>query len=111
MLNPEVDAEQLKLSQTAPGNEKSIVTLENSLAISSLFEIHLPYKATMSPQKFYSLNDNISSVQSLSHVQLFATPWSTAHQAFLSITKICMWVFASVLFVTMWVSTIQLFLT
>ena len=43
MLNPEVDAEQLKLSQTAPGNEKSIVTLENSLAISSLFEIHLPY--------------------------------------------------------------------
>ena len=29
----------------------------------------------------------ISSVQSLSHVQLFATPWTTAHQAFLSITN------------------------
>ena len=28
----------------------------------------------------------ISSVQSLSHVRLFATPW-TAHQAFLSITN------------------------
>ena len=29
----------------------------------------------------------ISSVHSLSHVQLFATPWTTAHQASLSITK------------------------
>ena len=28
-----------------------------------------------------------SSVQSLSHVQLFATPWVTAHQAYLSITN------------------------
>ena len=30
--------------------------------------------------------DQFSSVQSLSHVQLFATPWMTAHQASLSIT-------------------------
>ena len=30
---------------------------------------------------------NISSVQSLSHVQLFATPWTTARQASLSITN------------------------
>ena len=29
----------------------------------------------------------ISSVQSLSHVQLFATPWTAAHQASLSITN------------------------
>ena len=29
----------------------------------------------------------ISSVQSLSYVQLFATPWTTAHQASLSITN------------------------
>ena len=29
----------------------------------------------------------ISSVQSLRHVQLFATPWTIAHQAFLSITN------------------------
>ena len=28
-----------------------------------------------------------SSVQSLSHVQLFATPWIAAHQASLSITN------------------------
>ena len=28
-----------------------------------------------------------SSVQSLSHVRLFATPWTTARQAFLSITS------------------------
>ena len=28
-----------------------------------------------------------SSVQSLSHVQLFETPWTAAHQAFLSITN------------------------
>ena len=30
---------------------------------------------------------NISSVQSLSHVQLFATPWTAACQVFLSITN------------------------
>ena len=30
---------------------------------------------------------NISSVQSLSHVQLFATPWTAARQVFLSITN------------------------
>ena len=31
--------------------------------------------------------DDFSSVQSLSHVQLFATPWTEAHQASLSITN------------------------
>ena len=31
--------------------------------------------------------DSISSVQSLSRVQLFAIPWTAAHQAFLSITN------------------------
>ena len=30
---------------------------------------------------------NISSVQSLSHVRLFATPWTAAHQASLSISN------------------------
>ena len=34
----------------------------------------------------YTLN-RLSSVQSLSHVQLFATPWTAAHQASLSITN------------------------
>ena len=31
----------------------------------------------------------LSSVQSLSRVQLFATPWTAAHEAFLSITISC----------------------
>ena len=34
-----------------------------------------------------SYNASISSVQLLSHVQLFATPWTVAHQASLSITN------------------------
>ena len=34
-----------------------------------------------------SLQGFISSVQSLSHVRLFATPWTAARQAFLSITN------------------------
>ena len=36
-------------------------------------------------QKYVCLN--FSSVQSLSHVQLFMTPWTTASQNFLSITS------------------------
>ena len=34
-----------------------------------------------------SISAQFSSVQSLSHVRLFATPWIAAHQAFLSITN------------------------
>ena len=33
------------------------------------------------------LAKSVSSVQSLSHVQLFSTPWTAAHQASLSITN------------------------
>ena len=33
------------------------------------------------------MNGPFSSVQSLSHVRLFATPWTAAHQASLSITN------------------------
>ena len=33
------------------------------------------------------LSQAFSSVQSLSHVQLFATPWTAAHQASLSVTN------------------------
>ena len=33
------------------------------------------------------INDQFSSVQSLSHVRLFATPWTAIHQASLSITN------------------------
>ena len=43
------------------------------------------------PPKYFlfslSLVCSVSSVQSLSHVQLFATPWTAAHQASLSITN------------------------
>ena len=34
-----------------------------------------------------NINEKFSSVQSFSHVQLFATPWITAHQPSLSITN------------------------
>ena len=42
-------------------------------------------KAAMERTKFS--NRKFSSVQSLSHVQLFATPWTAARQASLSITN------------------------
>ena len=35
----------------------------------------------------YVFTPQFSSVQSLSHVRLFATPWTVAYQAFLSITN------------------------
>ena len=41
------------------------------------------YSPTVQHRELYS----ISSVQSLSHVQLFATPWTAAHQASLSVTN------------------------
>ena len=37
--------------------------------------------------KYFFLAYQFSSVQSLSHVQIFATPWIAARQAFLSITN------------------------
>ena len=39
------------------------------------------------PTKLWVLTNTHSSVQSLSHVRLFATPWSAARQASLSITN------------------------
>ena len=41
----------------------------------------------MSPKSWYCFDQSISSVQSLSRVQLFATPWIAARQASLSITN------------------------
>ena len=44
--------------------------------------------STQSSSQWEKLNEHcISSVQSLSHVWLFATPWTSAHQASLSITN------------------------
>ena len=37
--------------------------------------------------KLSSYGGQFSSVQLLSHVRLFATPWTTAHQSSLSITN------------------------
>ena len=45
--------------------------------------IRLPFEPPGKPKKY----NYISSVQSLSRVQLFVTPWTAAHQAFLSITN------------------------
>ena len=36
---------------------------------------------------FLHISNQFSSVQLLSHVQLSATPWTAAHQAYLSITN------------------------
>ena len=47
---------------------------------------------TLSP--LLTLNAQFSSVQSLSHVQLFATTWTVAHQASLSITTNS-WIYAN----------------
>ena len=71
------------------------------LVICLLFSQFLPISAfcpccllSMFKYIFWNLNRSIckgnsqfSSVQSLSHVQLFATPWTTACQASLSITN------------------------
>ena len=49
----------------------------------------LPLASTLLSFSSYLIQRFIqfSSVQSLSHVQLFATPWTAAHQAFLSISN------------------------
>ena len=46
-----------------------------------------PFVSTQGLLWWCSFGLNVSSVQSLSHVWLFATPWTAAHQAFLSITN------------------------
>ena len=45
---------------------------------------HLTHEAALPQPSFYV---QFSSVQSLSCVRLYATPWTAAHQAFLSITN------------------------
>ena len=60
------------------------VYLSSSLTSSSLW--HLPTLTVVFPKLSFS-SQSFSSVQSLSHVWLFATPWTAAHQASLSITK------------------------
>ena len=51
------------------------------------FGYSAPFQFSSVTHSFLTLHyHSFGSVQSLSHVQLFATPWTTAHQAFLSIT-------------------------
>ena len=49
------------------------------------FHIHLPTHPSTPP--FFIIHPSFCLVQSLSHIQLFATPWTAAHQASLSITN------------------------
>ena len=48
--------------------------------------LSMPYSALIEPHGCQHLALSFSSVQSLSHVQLLATPWTAACQASLSIT-------------------------
>ena len=54
-----------------------------------LLKLHLPDLILFHKEfsGFQWISQLVQSVQSLSHVQLFATPWITAHQASLSITN------------------------
>jgi len=54
-------------------------TKPNFLALFTCYQVLVPLK--------YRLKHSVSSIQSLSHVQLFVTPWTAAHQASLSITN------------------------
>ena len=71
------------------------VTSVSDICLSVLFEKHKSWPLSPSPSWCcqgwpwvqLSVWVQFSSVQSLSHVQLFATPWTAAHQASLSITN------------------------
>ena len=45
------------------------------------------YLVQRGPFTFYLCISSVQSIQLLSHVQLFVTPWTTAHQASLTITN------------------------
>ena len=53
----------------------------------SLMSISFPFLLVYFVKSISILLSLLSWVQSLSHVQLFATPWTAAHQASLSITN------------------------
>ena len=52
-----------------------------------MYEHHRWKRGAMNLDSVIDIYIYISSVQSLSHVSLFVTPWTAAHQAFLSITN------------------------
>ena len=51
------------------------------------YEDHIPLRSIVPGKSWTTINNQFSSVQSLSCVQLFATPWIAARQASLSITN------------------------
>ena len=68
------------------------VALQKQLNYRLIFFLYLPIKYLFFSELFqfrifFSLSCVFSSVQSLSHVQLFATPWTAELQASLSITN------------------------
>ena len=69
--------------------EKSLCFSVKEVLVHFLVYVHIAFKNSKWVfifLKFFSTFMRISSVQSLSRVWLFATPWTTAHQASLFIT-------------------------
>ena len=81
ITNVAKDVETRDPSNTANVNVSCAATVENGMAVSQKTKS----RATIWLQILFL--DHFSSVQSLSHVQLFATPRRDAHEASLSITN------------------------
>ena len=88
LLTPWTMARQVPLSSTISLSllrfmAIELVMLSNHLILCHLLLLSFPASRSFPTSQFFC----ISSVQSLSHVRLFATPWMAAHQASLSITN------------------------
>ena len=82
-------AQELLMNVQCSGNSRSFAKKTRVLKIRSIVASHR--KLTMINKEYHLIEANllttICSVQLLSHVQLFATPWIAACQASLSITN------------------------
>ena len=78
------DLKRLKLCFSLYNPQKTLTKLLIDQSYAALCDPHAPLSMEFSRQEYSS---EFSSVQSLSSVWLFATPWTAAHQAFLSITN------------------------
>ena len=63
------------------------MVINYNLVVSFAFKLVWNWILLGVPQRKHLWIFQFSSVQSVSHVRLFATPWTTAHQASLSITN------------------------
>ena len=85
----------LKTSQSC--HQKAIQDMEDKFLLTKrgqrqdlparVLELGLEWKESLEKLSIWNMSIQFSSVQSLSHVWLFATPWTAAHQASLSITN------------------------